>query len=91
MTEVSSDDQEQLAHMLAAGRVDLWAGSRFQAQFVADQAGIPPVEEVYSFGEQTFNIACNPDTDPDTLEALQAALDEMEADGTADAIRESYL
>lgn len=73
---------------LETGRIDLMPID--EQHFIALEKEGEPIEVKYVFTEQTFSIACNNDFPKDTLARMQAALDQIIADGTQAKILETY-
>lgn len=72
---------------LKTGRIDLWAAGEGDDK-VAAQAGIE-VEEALVFAENIIGLACNKSIDDRIIARLQDALDQLNASGEAETIRQS--
>lgn len=81
------------AHMLARGRVDAWAFERIVSFWVLQKLGYRSQDFriVHSFDESEFHYALNLHTDQAIVDRLQAALDEIRADGTLEVIVEGHI
>ena len=73
---------------LETGRIDLMPID--EQHYVALVKEGEQIEVKFVFTEQTFSIACNKDFPPDLLARMQAALDQLIADGTQARILEAY-
>ncbi|MQQ07606.1 transporter substrate-binding domain-containing protein [Epibacterium sp. SM1979] len=89
----ASKDTQTAARLLEGGRVEAWYTLDQRAAFVFKSEGFDPSQ--LTFGEPTrVNsnwLASNKEFPADVSAALAAALDEMRADGTYDAILAKYL
>ncbi len=79
------------AEKLAAGRIDLWAASRFAAPYVAETAGVELPAAIFTFKSVDLYLALNLNTSDSTISRLQSALDAMKQDGTFDTLVNNYL
>jgi polar amino acid transport system substrate-binding protein len=74
---------------LSAGHSDLLAGDRSVLVF-ARREGITNLKPLLVFKRVPVALACNRAVPDATIDKLQAALDELEADGKAEEIRRTY-
>lgn len=72
---------------LKTGRIDLWAAGEGDDKIARD-AGIE-VEEALVFAENIMALACNTNIDDRIIARLQDALDQLNASGEAETIRQS--
>ena len=79
------------AEKLAAGRIDLWASSRFSAPYVAETAGVEIPSAIYTFNSVDLYLALNPGIANSTVRRLQTVLDSMKQDGSYDSLVSNYL
>ncbi|WP_422071235.1 substrate-binding periplasmic protein [Tranquillimonas rosea] len=75
---------------LAAGRLDLWLSGLLSAPWRAARQDLA-LERVLVVDEVDLSLACHPDTDPDTIAGLSAALQALTDEGAVQAIRARYL
>ena len=80
----SSNSPHSNLRKLISGRVDLWFFDNIGAPKVAHEAGIDPdaIEELFEYQVNYSYIAISRETPPEIVEAWQATLDQMKADGT---------
>lgn len=83
-------DQEN-ARKLAAGQIDLWATGDPAGRYLAKQEGISGLRTVLRFDSAELYLALNRDMPDEIVGRLQAALDQMRAEGFVDDILSSYL
>ena len=76
---------------LQSGEIDLWATGDPAGRYLAKQQGVTGLKRVLRFDEAQLFLALNKDTAEETVAKLQAALDQMRADGTVEAINGRYL
>jgi len=83
---------KQLLYLLDAGRVDVIAYASDVFRHAVKKSGGDPAayEEVMTLKEGQLGYAFHRDTDPEVLVPLQAAIDELRADGTIDRIVAKY-
>lgn len=74
---------------LARGEVDLYAAGIWTGAYHARKERVP-VRMVYRLRSSTGGLACNKEMDRDLVARMQAALDSVIADGTADRIDRRY-
>jgi polar amino acid transport system substrate-binding protein len=74
---------------LSAGHSDLLAGDR-SVQVFAKREGITNLKPLLVIKRVPVALACNRAVPDTTIDKLQAALNEMEADGKAEEIRRTY-
>ena len=83
-------DQEN-ARKLMAGQIDLWATGDPAGRYLAKQEGISGLKTVLRFDSAELYLALNKEM-PDVIVAkLQAALDQMRAEGFVEKTLNSYL
>lgn len=87
---VALRDQDN-AFKLKAGDIDLWATGDPAGRYLARQVGVNGLKTVLRFHSAELFLALNRQTPDDVVEKLQAALDEMRADGFVDAVMQKYL
>ncbi len=76
---------------LQNGAIDLWATGDPAGRFLAKQQGVTGLKRVLRFDSAELYLALNRQVSDETVEKLQAALDQMRADGTIDTISGRYL
>ena len=76
---------------LQSGAIDLWATGDPAGRFLAKQQGVNGLKRVLRFDSAELYLALNRQVSDETVEKLQAALDQMRADGTIDTISGRYL
>lgn len=76
---------------LQNGSIDLWATGDPAGRFLAKQQGVTGLKQVLKFDTAELYLALNKEVSDQTVASLQAALDEMIADGTIKAINDRYL
>ncbi|MGK9066964.1 substrate-binding periplasmic protein [Stutzerimonas chloritidismutans] len=76
---------------LQNGSIDLWATGDPAGRFLARQQGVTGFKSVLRFDSAELYLALNKETADDIVARLQAALDNMRADGTLDVITARYL
>ncbi len=76
---------------LQSGAIDLWATGDPAGRFLAKQQGVIGLKRVLKFDSAELYLALNKDVPEATVAKLQAALDEMSADGTLNTITSRYL
>ena len=76
-------------HMLARGRVDLWAYGEDVAHWLLQENGqnLADYETVLLLTEDPLYFAVNRQSDPAAVKALQQALDQLRSDGTLPALK----
>jgi polar amino acid transport system substrate-binding protein len=77
---------------LAQGHIDVLASNESATLYSIRQMGLDPnrFEVVYRLMSVELYYAASPDMDPALVRRLQAALDSLKADGTADRIIKNY-
>ncbi len=87
------NDLHLVVNMLKAGRVDAWFEVDHMAHSVLKTAGVP--RSTFAQGEAVLEtdlwVASNHEFDEATAASLAAAVEEMVADGTRDAIISRYV
>mgnify|MGYP001627464355 CR=1 FL=1 len=83
-------DQEN-AKKLMAGQIDLWATGDPAGRYLAKQEGISGLKTVLRFDSAELYLALNKEMPDELVAKLQAALDQMRAEGFVDDILNSYL
>jgi polar amino acid transport system substrate-binding protein len=83
-------DQEN-AKKLMAGQIDLWATGDPAGRYLAKQEGISGLKTVLRFDSAELYLALNKEMPDEIVAKLQAALDQMRAEGFVDDILSSYL
>ncbi|WP_181297559.1 ABC transporter substrate-binding protein [Pseudomonas sp. Q2-TVG4-2] len=76
---------------LQNGAIDLWATGDPAGRFLAKQQGVNGLKRVLRFDSAELFLALNKQVSDETVEKLQAALDQMRADGTVNTITGRYL
>ncbi|MGI9279798.1 MAG: substrate-binding periplasmic protein [Endozoicomonas sp.] len=79
------------AEKLEAGRIDLWASSRFSAPFISEAAGLPQAVPVYTYTSVDFYLALNRNVSDDVVTLMQSTLDLMKREGKVTELTENYL
>lgn len=83
-------DQENVDKLLK-GEIDLWATTDPVGQYLAKQEGVSGLTSVLRFNEAELFLALNKGTPDEVVVRLQATLNEMEQDGSVEAILRRYL
>lgn len=83
-------DQEN-ARKLATGQIELWATGDPAGRYLAKQEGISGLKTVLRFNSAELYLALNKDMPDEIVARLQAALDQMRAEGFVDKTLNSYL
>jgi polar amino acid transport system substrate-binding protein len=83
-------DQEN-AKKLMAGQIDLWATGDPAGRYLAKQEGISGLKTVLRFDSAELYLALNKEMPDEIVAKLQAALEQMRAEGFVDDILNSYL
>lgn len=83
-------DQDN-AKKLVNGEIDLWATGDPAGRYLARQVGITDLKTVLRFNGAELYLALNKQVPDDVVKALQAALDQMRAEGFIDATFARYL
>ncbi len=83
-------DQEN-ARKLATGQIELWATGDPAGRYLATQEGISGLKTVLRFNSAELYLALNKDMPDEIVARLQAALDQMRAEGFVDKTLNSYL
>ncbi|MCQ4307093.1 ABC transporter substrate-binding protein [Pseudomonas stutzeri] len=76
---------------LQSGAIDLWATGDPAGRFLAKQQGVSGLKRVLRFDSAELFLALNRQVSDETVEKLQAALDQMRADGTINTITGRYF
>ena len=76
---------------LQSGAIDLWATGDPAGRFLAKQQGVSGLKRVLRFDSTELFLALNRQVSDETVEKLQAALDQMRADGTINTITGRYF
>ena len=76
---------------LQRGEIDLWATGDPAGRYLAKQQGVTGLKRVLRFDDAQLFLALNKETADETVTKLQAALEQMRADGTVEAINGRYL
>ena len=76
---------------LQNGSIDLWATGDPAGRFLAKQQGVTGLKRVLRFDSAELYLALNKQVSDETAKKLQAALEQMRADGTLDSITGRYL
>lgn len=87
---MTAPDDSHNVTLLAAGRIDLWATGHQLGPWLARRQGVTDLKVLHTFRTTQLSLACNPAIPDRTIARLQQALDGLEADGTAAAIRARY-
>jgi polar amino acid transport system substrate-binding protein len=88
---VSSFRDQENAHKLQEGKIDLWATGDPAGRYLAKQEGITGLKTVLRFDSAQLYLALNPETPDEVVERLQKALDDLRASGKVDQIFQSYV
>ena len=88
---ISSLRDQENAHKLQAGRIDLWATGDPAGRYLAKQEGITGLKTVLRFDSAELYLALNVDTPDEVVERLQKALDGLRASGRVEKIFQSYV
>ena len=76
---------------LQGGTIDLWATGDPAGRYLAKQQGVNGLKRVLKFDSAELYLALNKGVPDETVARLQAALEQMRADGTLDSIQGRYL
>lgn len=78
---LSAIDNRSALHLLARGRVDLWAYSAEVATWIAESEGLPKnsLIPIHTLSESSLYFAVNQATDPRLVSLMQQALDSVQA------------
>lgn len=76
---------------LEKGQIDLWATGDPAGRYLARQAGVSGLKTVLRFNQAELFLALNPQTPDEVVHKLQAALDQMRAEGFVDKTINQYL
>ena len=77
---------------LQQGIVDLWITDTLAGPLKASQnSGLKSLRKVFDVDSTPVYLALNPQTPADTVKALQAALDELKADGSVARLEKQYV
>ncbi len=76
---------------LQSGVIDLWATGDPAGRYLAKQQGVTGLKRVLKFDSAELYLALNKGISEDTVAKLQAAMEQMRADGTLAAIQDRYL
>ncbi|MBA1278931.1 substrate-binding periplasmic protein [Stutzerimonas stutzeri] len=76
---------------LQSGAIDLWATGDPAGRFLAKQQGVSGLKRVLRFDSAELFLALNRQVSDETVEKLQAALDQMRADGTINTVTGRYF
>jgi len=87
--DAAPDDRVNPAK-LAAGRIDLWISNREEGVRTAESVGVHGLKPVLTFREVNSYLACGQGVTAKTVQALQAALDSLKADGTRRKLARRY-
>ncbi|SIS18221.1 amino acid ABC transporter substrate-binding protein, PAAT family [Aquipseudomonas alcaligenes] len=88
---ISSLRDQENAHKLQEGKIDLWATGDPAGRYLAKQEGITGLKTVLRFDSAQLYLALNPETPDEVVERLQKALDALRASGRVDQIFQSYV
>lgn len=83
-------DQEN-ARKLVAGQIDLWATGDPAGRYLARQEGVSGLKVVLRFNSAELYLALNRETPDELVSRLQAALEQMRAEGVLDEIQKNYM
>lgn len=83
-------DQEN-ARKLMAGQIDLWATGDPAGRYLAKQEGISGLRTVLRFDSAELYLALNRQMPDEIVTRLQAALDQMRAEGFLEKVQNNYL
>lgn len=83
-------DQEN-ARKLATGQIELWATGDPAGRYLAKQEGISGLKTVLRFNSAELYLALNKDMPDEIVARLQAALDQMRAEGFLEKVQNNYL
>lgn len=83
-------DQEN-ARKLMAGQIDLWATGDPAGRYLARQEGVSGLKVVLRFNSAELYLALNRETSDELVKRLQAALEQMRAEGVLDEIQRNYM
>jgi polar amino acid transport system substrate-binding protein len=81
---------ENPAQMLLKGRVDAWFNGVPESRYIWRQLTDRPLVMGRVLMTANLYLACSKDCDPQIVEKLRDAIDQLEKDGTIDRIEEQY-
>lgn len=85
-------DDELNVPKLMAGRIELWIVGELQGIYKAKMKGVADqLEKVLDVKDTQLYIAFSKNTPDDVIAKWQAAMDEMKADGSYDALVKKYM
>lgn len=79
------------AQKLIKGEIDLWASGDPAGRYLARQVGVSNLKTVLRFHGAELYLALNREVPNELVKKLQAALDQMKADGFIDEVFSHYL
>ena len=82
-------DQENVRKLMD-GSIDLWATGDPAGRYLARLEGVSGLRRVLRFESSELYLALNRQTDDETVQKLQRALDQMRAEGLIDEINKRY-
>lgn len=88
---VSSLRDQENAHKLVEGKIDLWATGDPAGRYLAKQEGVTGLKTVLRFDSAELYLALNPETPDEVIERLQKALDGLRASGKVEQIFQKYV
>jgi len=74
-----------------AGQIDLWATGDPAGRYLAKQEGISGLRTVLRFDSAELYLALNKEMPDEIVAKLQAALDQMRAEGFLEKVQNNYL
>ncbi|SDL28108.1 polar amino acid transport system substrate-binding protein [Pseudomonas indica] len=83
-------DQEN-AHKLVRGQIDLWATGDPAGRYLARQEGVSGLKTVLRFDSAKLYLALNKEVPDEVVAKLQSALDGLRAEGFVDGVFDRYL
>lgn len=86
----TSDGDLSNYRKLLAGRIQYWAVGRPRFHQLGKTQDIEGLREVFKLADTDLYLACNPAVPREVVEALQASLDRLRADGVPDQIQRRY-
>ncbi|WP_017738356.1 ABC transporter substrate-binding protein [Pseudomonas sp. CBZ-4] len=83
-------DQDN-AQKLLDGQIDLWATGDPAGRYLARQVGVTGLKTVLRFNSAQLYLALNKNVPDDTVNKLQAALDQLRKEGVVEQVMARYL
>jgi polar amino acid transport system substrate-binding protein len=87
-----ANDNDDNPRLLVGGRIDYWVTSEVLGQYLIDKQGYTgQIVKAFKMKQAELYLACNPKIDKQKIDRFNAILQEMEKDGTNEAITKRYM